>query len=67
MGPSETNGYDFGNNQDGDTYVFLLESTIASWHASRSEFVMLAGPTPVAHFEDLWSSSINIMNGDKGS
>ena len=53
MGPSETNGYDFGNNQDGDTYVFLLGPTIASWHASRSEFVMLAGPTPVAHFEDL--------------
>ena len=47
MGPVETNGYDFGNNQDGDTYVFLLGPSLPAWHSSRSEFVALTGPTPV--------------------
>ena len=42
-----TNGYDFNNNVDGDTYIFLLGSDIDGWHAARSEFVALAGPTPV--------------------
>ena len=31
----ETNGYDFRNNVDGDTYVFLLGDTMSSWQASR--------------------------------
>jgi hypothetical protein len=42
-----TNGYDYTNNIDGDTYVFLLGADIAGWHASRGEFVSLVGPTPV--------------------
>ena len=43
----ETNGYDYRINQDGDTYVFLLGSTLDAWSASRVEFITLAGPTPV--------------------
>jgi hypothetical protein len=42
-----TNGYDYRNNQDGDTYVFLLGSDLPSWHSARSEFTTLTGPTPV--------------------
>eukprot|EP00038_Savillea_parva_P031202 m.83735 g.83735 ORF g.83735 m.83735 type:complete len:895 (+) comp9559_c0_seq1:81-2765(+) len=42
-----TNGYDFRNNVAGDTFVFLLGDTIDTYHASRAEFVKLAGPTPV--------------------
>ena len=42
-----TNGYDFGNNINGDTYVFLLGDDLASWSAARQEFVQLAGPCPV--------------------
>ena len=44
---SATNGYDFTNNQNGDQYIFLLGSTLPEWHASRAEFVRLAGPTPL--------------------
>jgi len=43
----ETNGYDFGNNVEGDTYVFLLGSTLKSWEAARAEFLLLSGPVPV--------------------
>lgn len=43
----QTNGYDFRNNVEGDTYIFLLGSTLDEYHASRAEFVKLAGPTPV--------------------
>ena len=42
-----TNGYDFRNNIDGDTYIFLLGDDLASWTAARGEFVKLAGPCPV--------------------
>ena len=42
-----TNGYDFRNNVDGDTYIFLLGDDIDDWHNARREFVTVAGPTPV--------------------
>lgn len=42
-----TNGYDFNNNANGDTYVWLLGSTLDAWNAARREFVTLAGPCPV--------------------
>ena len=42
-----TNGYDFGNNVDGDTYVFLGLDTPPGWAAARKEFVAIAGPSPV--------------------
>jgi hypothetical protein len=43
-----TNGYDFRQNVDGDTYVFLgLGETMEGWAAGRREFIRLAGPTPV--------------------
>jgi hypothetical protein len=42
-----TNGYDFTNNQFGDSYIFLLGNSLSSWFHSRSEFVNLVGPTPV--------------------
>ena len=42
-----TSGYDFRNNVDGDTYLFLLGDTRASWQASREEFIALTGPTPL--------------------
>ena len=38
-----TNGFDFRNNVDGDTYVFLLGITLQSWSDSRQEFLHLAG------------------------
>jgi len=44
---NETNGYDFSNNQDGDTYVFLLGTDLGGWHAARQEFNALSGPTPL--------------------
>eukprot|EP01052_Picozoa_sp_SAG31_P010297 SAG31_NODE_560_length_14088_cov_10.467010_6_plen_351_part_00 len=43
----QTNGYDFRNDQTGDTYLFFIDASLTSWHASRKEFVDLAGPTPV--------------------
>ena len=43
----ETNGYDFRNDQTGDTYLFVIGTTTDEWHASRTEFVKLTGPTPV--------------------
>ncbi|KAL1527745.1 hypothetical protein AB1Y20_009130 [Prymnesium parvum] len=42
-----TNGYDFGNNVAGDTYVFLLGETLDEWRRARREFVALAGATPL--------------------
>jgi len=42
-----TNGYDFRNNVKGDFYIFLLGNSLASWSASRKEFLKLAGPCPV--------------------
>eukprot|EP01046_Picozoa_sp_COSAG06_P086677 COSAG06_NODE_33248_length_493_cov_0.649746_1_plen_80_part_00 len=42
-----TNGYDFSNNVDHDTYIFLLGEDLESWHASRREFIALAGATPL--------------------
>jgi hypothetical protein len=42
-----TNGYDFRNNVEGDTYIFLLGEGVESWHSSRAEFVALAGSTPL--------------------
>ncbi len=41
-----TNGYDFTNDVDGDTYVFLLGTTLDAWNAARAAFVALSGPTP---------------------
>ena len=43
----DTNGYDFRNDQSGDTYLFIVHTTLDAWHASRAEFVKLAGATPV--------------------
>lgn len=43
----EFNGYDFGNNVDGDTYVFVLGTTLTDYHASRADFVALTGGSPV--------------------
>jgi hypothetical protein len=43
---AETNGYDFRNDQTGDTYLFLLAGGLDAWQHSRREFVQLAGPTP---------------------
>jgi hypothetical protein len=42
-----TNGYDFRNDVDGDTYVFLLGADLNAWNSSRSEFVRLAGACPL--------------------
>lgn len=44
---ANTSGYDFRNDQSGDTYVFLLGNTLDAWHAARKEFITLAGPTPL--------------------
>ena len=41
---NQTHGYDFRNNVQGDTYVFLLGATMESWTASRLEFLNLTGP-----------------------
>eukprot|EP01052_Picozoa_sp_SAG31_P025602 SAG31_NODE_2253_length_6075_cov_2.406459_2_plen_859_part_00 len=43
----DTNGYDFSNDVDGDTYIFLLGDDLASWHRSRIEFVKLVGGCPL--------------------
>ena len=42
-----TNGYDFTNNANGDTYVWLLGDSLDSWNGARKEFVTLAGGCPV--------------------
>eukprot|EP01050_Picozoa_sp_SAG11_P010128 SAG11_NODE_998_length_6237_cov_22.378299_4_plen_957_part_00 len=42
-----TNGYDFRNNVEHDTYIFLLGDTLPLWRSSRQEFIELAGETPV--------------------
>ena len=44
-----TNGYDFRNNVNGDTYVFLWNKggDVPAWHAARRAFNTLAGPTPL--------------------
>ena len=42
-----TNGYDFGNNVNGDSYIFLMGDSLDSYYKSRSEIVTLVGPTPV--------------------
>lgn len=42
-----THGYDFRNNVGGDTYLFLLGSTLQEWSSSRADFLRLAGPTPL--------------------
>ena len=40
-----TNGYDFGNNVNGDTYIFLLGDGLESWSAAREEFVQVCSRT----------------------
>jgi hypothetical protein len=43
-----SNGYDWRNDVDGDTYLFLgLDHDADSWHASRRDFLALTGPTPL--------------------
>jgi len=42
-----TNGFDFRNDVDGDTYIFLLGDSLASWEQSRKEFLQLTGPCPL--------------------
>ena len=42
-----TNGYDFSNSVDGDTYIFLLGDSLEGWYQSRKEFLQLTGPTPL--------------------
>merc|ERR1740138_544494 len=41
------NGYDFSNDVDGDTYVFLMGKGIEGWNAARMEFLQLTGPVPL--------------------
>jgi len=51
----QTNGYDFRNGVDGDTYVFLMgagplqdgDGALDGWEAARGEFLKLAGPCPL--------------------
>ena len=43
---ADTNGYDFTNDVDGDTYVFLLGTTLDGWNTARTAFVQLAGGAP---------------------
>jgi len=43
----QTNGYDFRNDVNGDTYVFLLGSSLTTWSSSRTEFLKLAGACPL--------------------
>jgi len=43
----ENNGYDFSNDVDGDTYVFLMGKGIEGWNAARTEFFKLTGPVPL--------------------
>jgi hypothetical protein len=48
-----TSGYDFRNNVNGDTYIFLLGDDLDSWHDSRREFVKLAGrSSPLIFLDD---------------
>ena len=42
----DTNGYDFTNDVEGDTYIFLLGSNLEGWWQSRAHFLQLTGPTP---------------------
>eukprot|EP00937_MAST-01D_sp_MAST-1D-sp2_P004384 g4384.t1 len=46
-----TNGYDFRNNVDGDTYVFLFQGdggkSLDAYFAARRAFAQLAGATPL--------------------
>lgn len=44
---ASTHGYDFTNNVNGDTYIFLLGNSVADWEASRKEFLQLTGPVPL--------------------
>ena len=44
---AHTSGYDFRNDVDGDTYLFVLGSDLPAWHAARATFVQLAGPCPL--------------------
>jgi len=44
---AKTNGYDFSNNVNGDTYIFLLGSTTGQWRSSREEFLHLCGQVPL--------------------
>jgi alpha-glucosidase (family GH31 glycosyl hydrolase) len=41
-----SNGYDFGNQVDGDTYVFLLGGDLDAFAAARKDFLALTGPVP---------------------
>jgi len=42
----ETNGYDFGNDVNGDTYVLLLGDSMDDYHAARQELLDLIGNSP---------------------
>ena len=42
-----TNGYDFSNSVDGDTYIFLLGDSLDGWYEARKDFLLLTGPTPL--------------------
>jgi alpha-glucosidase (family GH31 glycosyl hydrolase) len=42
-----TNGFDFRNDVDGDTYIFLLGDSLSDWEQSRKEFLQLTGPCPL--------------------
>lgn len=42
-----TNGYDFRNDIAGDTYVFIVGSSLDQWHAARHTLLKLTGPTPL--------------------
>ena len=44
-----TNGYDFNNNANGDTYVWLLGDTLDAWNGARQEFVTLVRALTLLH------------------
>ncbi|CAK0904511.1 unnamed protein product [Prorocentrum cordatum] len=41
------NGYDFGNDVEGDTYIFLMGKGIEGWNAARKDFLKLTGFVPL--------------------
>eukprot|EP00927_Polykrikos_kofoidii_P047963 TRINITY_DN42226_c0_g1_i1.p1 TRINITY_DN42226_c0_g1~~TRINITY_DN42226_c0_g1_i1.p1 ORF type:complete len:936 (-),score=72.86 TRINITY_DN42226_c0_g1_i1:113-2854(-) len=44
---ADDNGYDYGNQVAGDTYIFVLGSDLRTYNLARKDFVELTGPTPL--------------------
>lgn len=43
----DSNGYDYGNQVAGDTYIFVLGSDLATYNSARKDFVELTGSPPI--------------------